>query len=67
MSTDENTNLQTKPSWHELAEQATQENDGEKLRQLVEQICDDIDAAQAQKKKPNLSAEENVPPVRGAI
>ena len=67
MSTDEKMNLQTKPAWHELAEQATQENDGEKLRQLVEQICDKIDAAHAEKKKPALSAEPDMPPVRDVI
>jgi len=54
MSTEEKMNLQTKPAWHELAEQATQEIDGERLRQLVEEICDKIDAAQADKKKPAL-------------
>jgi hypothetical protein len=67
MSTDKKIDPQTKPTWHELAEQATQENDGEKLRQLVEQICDKIDAAQAEKKKPDLNAGADVPTVRGAI
>ena len=50
MSTDRKMNTPTKPKWHELAEQATREDDGEKLCRLVEEICDTIDAAQAAKK-----------------
>lgn len=51
MSTDDKMNDRTKPVWHNLAEKATQEGDGEKLCRLVEEICDSIDAAQAAKKK----------------
>lgn len=51
MSTDRKMNIPPKPAWHELAEQATREDDGEKLCRLVEEICDSIDAAQDAKKK----------------
>ena len=50
MSTDRKMNTPAKPKWHELAEKATHEDDGEKLCRLVEEICDTIDAAQAAKK-----------------
>jgi hypothetical protein len=52
MSTDHKMNAQPKPAWHELAEQATREDDGDKLCRLVEEICDTIDAARAAKKSP---------------
>lgn len=54
MSTDNKMSDRAKPAWHDLAEQATREDDGEKLCRLVEEICDSIDA-QAAKKKPTLS------------
>ena len=52
MSTDRKMNDLPKPPWHELAEQATREDDGDKLCRLVEEICDSIDAAQDAKKRP---------------
>lgn len=56
MSTDRKMNDPPQPAWHELAEQATREDDGEKLCRLVEEICDSIDAAQA-KKRPKTASE----------
>ena len=56
MSTDEKMNLPSKPAWHDLAEQATREDDGEKLCRLVEELCDSIDASQAAKKRPTPTA-----------
>lgn len=56
MSTDDKMNHRTKPAWHNLAERATQEGDGEKLCRLVEELCDSIDAAQAEKKRPSQPA-----------
>jgi hypothetical protein len=56
MSTDDKMRDRAKPAWHNLAEQATQEGDGEKLCRLVEELCDSIDAAQAAKKRPSQSA-----------
>ena len=53
MSTDHKMNDRTKPAWHNLAEQATREDDGERLCRLVEELCDSIDAVQAAKKKPS--------------
>ncbi len=61
MSSDDKMNVPTKPAWHDLAEQATREGDGEKLCRLVEELCDSIDATQAAKKKssqPAIIAEE---------
>ncbi len=51
MSTDEKMNRPTKPAWHDLAERATREDDGEKLCRLVEQMCDSIDEQAAKKKR----------------
>ena len=51
MTSDRKINDPPKPAWHELAEQATREDDGEKLCRLVEEICDTIDAAEISKKK----------------
>ena len=56
MTTDNNRNVPTKPAWHDLAERATHENDGEELCRLVEEMCDSIDASQASKKKPSQPA-----------
>lgn len=52
MSTDDNMNLPIKSVWHDLAERATREDDGEKLCRLVEQMCDSIDEQAAKKKRP---------------
>lgn len=53
MSTDPKTSPPANQTWLNLAEQAAREEDGEKLRQLVEQICDSIDANAAKRKRPN--------------
>ena len=57
MSTDRKMNDPPKPAWHELAEQATREDDGDKLCRLVQEICDSIDAAQDAKKRPKPKTE----------
>lgn len=57
MSTDRKIKDPPKPAWHELAEQATREGDGDKLCRLVEEICDTIDAARAANKRPPQSGQ----------
>jgi hypothetical protein len=38
--------------WRELAERASKENDSQKLTELVEELCDELDAHDANKKAP---------------
>lgn len=59
MSTDGKMSVPTKPAWHDLAEQATREGDGEKLCRLVEELCDTIDATRAATRKVPRSAVAN--------
>jgi hypothetical protein len=64
MSTDRKMNALPKPAWHELAEQATREDDGDKLCRLVEEICNTIDAARAAKKRPPQTADTAATPTK---
>jgi hypothetical protein len=40
------------PDWRELAHQASEEPDGKKVVEIVRKICDALDQAQEEKKKP---------------
>ena len=51
MSTDSKPGPEPSPEWRELAHQASQEPDGQKVTELVRKICDTLDQEEAERKK----------------